>query len=157
MACADLLVVGQIRILEDHLDDGAAGVGHMDDCRDVGLDIGVATRLERPDLDDHIELDRSVLERLARLEHLRRRRLTTVGETDDRADGDVGVVKKRRCPDHVDGAHADRGHVVLGSQPAAVLDERVVEFGAQQRVVDRLRDVALGQGVERHHGRRHLM
>ena len=56
--------------------------------------------------------------------------------------------KKRRCPDHVDGADADRGDVVLGSQPAAVLDERVVELGAQQRMIDRLRDVALGQGVE---------
>ena len=40
---------------------------------------------------------------------------------------------------------ADGRDVVLGRQPAAVLDERVVELGPQQGVVDRLGDVALGQ------------
>ena len=36
----------------------------------------------------------------------------------------------------------------VGGEPAARLDERVVELRAQQRVVDRLGDVAVGQVVD---------
>ena len=44
-AGADLLVVGQVGVLEDDLDDGAGRVGDLDDGRDVGLDVGVAAGL----------------------------------------------------------------------------------------------------------------
>ena len=43
-AGADLLVVGQVGVLEDDLDDRAGGMGDLDDRRDVGLDVGVAAR-----------------------------------------------------------------------------------------------------------------
>jgi hypothetical protein len=50
-------------------------------------------------------------------------------------------VKKRGSAADVDWSHADGRHVVFGGEPAAVLDERVIELGPQQAMVDRLRDV----------------
>ena len=44
-AGADLLVIGQVGVLEDDLDDGAGGVGDLDDRRDVGLDVGITAGL----------------------------------------------------------------------------------------------------------------
>ena len=79
---ADLLVVGQVGVLEDDLDDGAALVGDVDDGLDVGLDVRVAARLEGSDLDDHVELRRAVGERLPRFEHLRLGPMVPVRETD---------------------------------------------------------------------------
>ena len=84
-----------------------------------------------------------------RLEHLGLGAVVAVREADGRPDGDVGAgedglgARDVRRPD----AHAR--DVVLGRQPAAVLDERVVELGTQQRVVDRLRDVPFGQRISR--------
>jgi hypothetical protein len=72
-----------------------------------------------------------------------------VGEADDRADRDVGAGKDRHGAWNVDGAHAHGRHVVLRREAAAVLDERVVELGPQQGMVDGLRDVALGEGLDR--------
>ena len=106
-------------------------MGDVDDRGDVGLDVGVATGPERADLDDHVELGRAVVEGPSRLEDLRRRRLATVGETDDRADGDVGAGKERDGAGNIDGAHTDGRDVVLGREAAAVLDERVIELGPQ--------------------------
>ena len=63
-------------------------------------------------------------------------------------DRDVRPVEDRPGPADVGRPDADRRHVVLGRKPAAVLDERVVELGPQERVVDRLGDVALGQVVD---------
>ncbi len=40
----DLLVVGQVGVLEDDLDDRAGGMGDLDDGRDIGLHVGVAAR-----------------------------------------------------------------------------------------------------------------
>src|SRR6185436_11121388 len=48
----------------------------------------------------------------------------------------------------VDRPNTDRGHVVLAGQPAAGLDELVVKLGPQERVVDRLGDVALRQCLD---------
>jgi sugar phosphate isomerase/epimerase len=45
-------------------------------------------------------------------------------------------------------ANADRGDVVLGGQPAAGLDERIVELGPEERMIDRLGDVPLGHAAE---------
>ena len=67
------------------------------------------------------------------------------GKPIDGPDRDVGAGEDRRGPGDVDRSDADRGDVVRGGEPAAVLDERVVELRPQQRVVDRLGDVALGQ------------
>ena len=69
-------------------------------------------------------------------------------EADRRADLDVGPGEDRDSAADVDRPDADRGDVVLGGQPAARLDEGVVELRPQQRMVDRLRDVALGQVVD---------
>jgi hypothetical protein len=68
-----------------------------------------------------------------------------VREADDRADRDVRAVQDPLGPPHVDRPHADARDVVLRGQPAAVVDERVIELRPKQRVVDRLGDVALGE------------
>ena len=44
VARPDLLVVGQVGVLEDDLDDGAGGVRDVDHGPDVRLDVGVAPR-----------------------------------------------------------------------------------------------------------------
>ena len=146
-AGADLLVVGQVGVLEDDLDDRAGGVGDLDDRGDVGLDVGVAAGLEGADLDDHVELGRAVGQRLARLEDLGRGRWLPCGKPMVVPTA-TSVPARIACgPPDVGRPDADRRDVVLGRQPAAVLDERVVELRPQQRVVDRLGDVALGQVV----------
>ena len=91
VAGPDLLVVGQVGVLEDDLDERPGGVGDVDDRRDVGQDLGVATRLEGPDLDDHVELPRAVADRPHRLEHLGHGQVVAVREADRRPDRDVGA------------------------------------------------------------------
>ena len=71
--------------------------------------------------------------------------VVAVREADRRADRDVGPGQDRAARGNVGRPDADRRDVVLGGQPAAVLDERVVQLGPEQRMVDRLGDVALGQ------------
>ena len=144
----DLLVVGQVGVLEDHLDDRAGGVGDLDDRGDVGLDVGVAADLSAP-------IWMTMSSSVAPSASARRASSTFVsvvwppcGKPIDRPDRDVGAGEDRRRPADVGRPDADRGDVVLGRQPAAVLDERVVELRPQQRVVDRLGDVALGEVVE---------
>ena len=68
-------------------------------------------------------------------------------EADHRADGHVGPPKDRGRTPNVHGTDADRRDVVLRRQPAAGLDERVVQLRLQQGVVDRLRQLVLGDGV----------
>ena len=75
-------------------------------------------------------------------------------EADHGPDRDVGSLEDGLGAADVGRSDADRRDVVLGGETAAVLDELVVELGSQQRVVDRLGDVALGQGVDgKAHGR----
>ncbi len=86
------------------------------------------------------------------LEDLRLGPVVAVREADDGPDRDIGPLEDRPGPGHVRRPDADRRHVVLGGQAAAVLDERVVQLRTEQRVIDRLGDVALGQvlDAERH-------
>ncbi len=87
------------------------------------------------------------------LEHLRLGPVVAMREADRRPDRDIGAVEDRAGAHHVRRSDTDRRDVVLGRQPAAVLDERVVELGAQQRVIDGLGDVAVGQLLD---GRSHV-
>ncbi len=148
----DLLVVGQVGVLEDHLDDCARRVGDVDDRRDVGLDVRIAAGLERADLDDHVELGGAVAEGSHGLEDLRLGAVVAVREADDRPDRDIGPLEDRPGAGHVRRPDADRRHVVLSGQAAAVLNERIVELRSKKTVIDRLGDVALRQGfdAERH-------
>ena len=142
-----LLVVVEVGVLEDHLHQRPRVVRDCHHGGDVVANVLVATGAQRADLDHHVQLGGAVGERVARLEHLRRRRRRAVREADHRADGHVGPPKDRGSTPNVHGTDADRGHVVLRRQPAAGLDERVVQLRLQQGVVDRLRQLALGDGV----------
>ena len=87
----DLLVVGQVGVLEDDLDDRAGVMGDLDDRGDVGADVGVAPGLQGADLDDHVELGRAVGQRPARLEDL------GLGRGDCRAGSRSSSRPRRRC------------------------------------------------------------
>jgi len=65
---------------------------------------------------------------------------------------DVGAGQDRRRPLHVRGTDAHGGDVVLGGEPAAGLDKRVVELRPEQAVVDGLGDVTFAEAgdVEGH-------
>ena len=84
-----------------------------------------------------------------RLEDLGLGPVVAVREADRRADRDVRP--GRGWPPHA-ATSAGRTQTdatsYAGGQPAAGLDERVVELRPKQRVVDRLGDVALGQVVD---------
>ena len=113
--------------------------------------MSASTSASRPDLRapiwmHHVELGRAVGQRSPRLRHLDLGGVVAVRKADRRADGDVGAGQDRLRPAHVGGPAAHRGDVVLGREPATGLDERVVQLGPEQRVVDRLGDVAFGQG-----------
>ena len=69
--------------------------------------------------DDHVELDGSLLDRPLGLEHLRRGEVGAVGETDHRADEDVGARKGIDAADDVEWAAAHGGDVVLGGDGTA--------------------------------------
>ena len=144
-AGADLLVIGEVGVLEDHLDDRPGGVGYLHDRPDVVLDLLVPARLEGADLEDHVQLRGAVREGPARLEHLGLRGVVAVREPDGRPDLDVGPVEDRLRARHVRGAHTHGRDVVLGRQAAAGLHEGIVQLRPQQAVVDGLRDVALGE------------
>ena len=79
-------------------------------------------------------------------------------EADDGAHGHVAALQDRPRLPNVRGPDAHRRDVVLERQAAARLDEGVVELGPEQRMVDRLRDIAFCEAVdgERRRGR-HLM
>ena len=91
---------------------------------------------------------RAVCEGLAGLEDLRLGPVAAVREADHRPDRDVRPGQDCRRPPDVGRPDADRRDVVLGRQPAAVLDKRVVQLGAEKRVINGFRDVALGKGVD---------
>jgi hypothetical protein len=55
-AGAHLLLIGEVRVLEDDLDDRARGVGDLDDRTDVVAHPLVPPGFQRPDVDDHVEL-----------------------------------------------------------------------------------------------------
>ena len=74
--------------------------------------------------------------------------VAAVREADDGADLHIGPAQ-HLPPRDIGRADADRGHVVLGREAEVVLDEGVVELRAQQRVVDRLRELALGHVGDR--------
>ena len=149
VAGSDLLVVGQVGVLEDDLDDGAGSMRDVDHGPDVRLDVGVAPGLEGADLDDHVELARAVADRPDGLEDLGHGQVVAVREADRRADRDGRPVQDLPGPDDIGGPHADGRDVIGQRQPAAGLHEGVVELRPEQRVVDRLGDVAVGQGVDR--------
>ena len=113
--------------------------------------MSASTSASRPDLSAPIWMTMSIsvapsAERLARLEDLGRRQVVAVREADRRADRDV-----RAAP----GSPARDGRRPAGRTPTrrrtrrpagrSSVEERVVELGPQQRVVDRLGDVAVGQ------------
>ena len=85
----DLLVVGQVGILEDDLDDGARVVGYLGDGGDVRLDLRVPARLEGADEQHHVQLGGPVAQCGSGLGHLDVSALVAVGKTDGRADLDV--------------------------------------------------------------------
>ncbi len=132
LAGPDLLVVGEIGVLEDDLDDRPSSMSHVDHGRDIGLDIAVATGLQRADLEHHVELGRAIGEGALCLEHLCLGLMIPMGKADGGADGDVRPVQQPVGTGNVRRTHAHRRHVVFGSQPAPLLDERIVELGAQQ-------------------------
>ena len=129
----------------------------FDDRPDVRFDVGVAAGLERADLEHHVELARAVADRPHRLEDLGLGPMVAVRKADGRPDRDVGAVEDRARTGDVGRPDADRGHVVGQGEPAAGLDEGVVELRPQERVVDRLGDVAVGQVVDGQRHRSHLM
>ena len=146
VAGADLLVVGQVGVLEDDLDDRAGRVGDLDDGRDVGLDVRVAAGLERADLDDHVDLGR------ARRASARCASKTLVSVRWLPCGKPIVVPTLTSVPSRIAAARATsagRTHTDATSYSAArrqpSVDERVVQLRPQQRVVDRLGDVALGQ------------
>ena len=157
LAGADLLVVGQVGVLEDDLDDRAGAVGDLDDRRDVRPDVGVAAGLQRADLDDHVELGRAVGQRSLGLEDLRRGHGVAVREADHGPDRDVRAARIAAARRTSAGRTQTDATSYSSGEPAAGLDERVVELGPQQRVVDRLGDVALGQGLDGEGHVAHLM
>jgi hypothetical protein len=147
-AGSDLLVVGQVCVLEDDLDDRAGSMGDLDDGRDVCPDVDIPTRLERADVQHHVDLAGALLECPPRLEDLGRGQVTAVREPDDRADLHVRPGDELGRAGDVDGADGHRCDVVLDRKAAVLLDEVVVELGPEQRVIDRLRNVAVGESID---------
>jgi hypothetical protein len=97
--------------------------------------------LLRPELDDAFvedgcrlaaEYDVAVADRPDRVEDLGLRAVVAMREADRRSDRHGRAAQDRRGALDVRRSDADRRDVVLGSQPATVLDERVVQLGPEQ-------------------------
>ena len=157
VAGADLLVIGQVGVLEDDLHDRAAGMGDVDDGLDVGPDVGIPAGLQGADLDDHVQFGRPIGQRALGFEDLGGRQVVAMRKPDRRSDLDVRAVQDGPGPEDVGRADTHGRHVVAGRQPAAILDERVVQFGAQEGMVDRLGDVTVGQSIDAQGHHAHLM
>src|SRR5690348_8796866 len=108
----DLLAVVEQRGLEDHLVDRARLVARVGDPRDVVADDVVHPRLERADVDDHVDLARPGADDLARLVGLDLRRRGPEGEADDAGHGDPAALEVRRGPRDPERVDADAGKPV---------------------------------------------
>ena len=87
-------------------------------------------------------------DQLLRLRRLRRGRVAAVREADDGRDEHVRAGDELRCGSDVGGPDGGRRDVVAERQLDALADGGEVELRPQQRVVDRLGDVAVLQGVD---------
>ena len=123
VAGPDLLVVGQVGVLEDHLDDRARRRGRPrrpPRCRPATS--RVAAGLQGADVDDHVDLGRAVGERPARLGDLGRRSSSCrAGSRRPSRPRRRSRPGSRRARADVDRPDADRRDVVLarraGSRP----------------------------------------
>jgi hypothetical protein len=68
-----------------------------------------------------------------------------VRETDDSGDEDVGAFEQLDRQGDVRGSYGCRRDPVAARELDAVADERLVELGTKERVVDRLRDLLVAQ------------
>ncbi len=100
-------------------------------------------RLERADVDHHVDLARAVEDRSPRLVVLGVRRRGAQRKTHHRADLDRRLAQQPRAFGHPGRVHADAGKPVLGRLPAECLDVRPRRVGLEQRVVDHRRDAAV--------------
>jgi hypothetical protein len=83
-------------------------VGDADDRDDVAPDVVVAAGLEGADVDDHVQLHRSLGQRAMRLEDFCFGLVVAVREADDRTHRDLGAGQQLGCSDDVDRPDADR-------------------------------------------------
>src|SRR5512140_3179524 len=138
----DLLGVGEEARLDDHLVRGAGLVTGVGDGGDVGTDRVEHPALERPDVDDHVDLAGAVADGAPRLEGLDLARRGTEREADHRGDGDVRaaqVVGRPADPGRVDADGREAMLLRLGAQLVDLGRRRV---GPKERVVDVVRQVA---------------
>ena len=130
LRASHLLVVGQVGILQNHLDQRLPGAGF------TTAMMSSSTRRsspgpQPPDVDDHVEFGRSVGEGLLHFEDLGGRRVRTVRKPDDGPDLHLGIPEACGEGD-IGGANTDRRHQVVGRQIATLFDVGESELGPQQ-------------------------
>ena len=149
LAAADDLVLGQVRVLEDDLDDRPRGMGDVGHRPDVGLDALVLARAQPADVDDHVELGRAVADRPDGLEDLGLGPVRSVREADHGPDDDVGPGQELATERDVGRSAAHRRDLVPRRDGAAFPHVVERELGSQQRVVDGLGDPLVRQVLDR--------
>ena len=123
-------------------------MGDLDDSGDLLPHVIVASRPQGGDVDHHVDLGRAFFERPPCFEDFGGRRGAAVRKADNGADLDVRSIEQRARARHIAGTNRGGRDIVAGRQLAAVRDEGVIELGPQQRVVDRLGDLRVGQPVK---------
>ena len=118
-----LLLIGEKTALNDDLDQRFP-LGSAYNGGNVLFHIVLVAVLQHPDGDDHIDLRRTVRDRLLRLEHLYFGRCSTLREPDDGTDRNTRPCEPMRRIRHANRADADGGKSVclrLGEQFVEIL------------------------------------
>ena len=149
LAGQDLFLLRQIAGLQNHLQDRAGRVSRFGDLTDFALDVVCVAVLQLADIQHHIQLLASLLQRQLRLRHLNGGLMGAVGETDHRADLDGAALQHFRQDRHVAGPGADAGGAVFQRHLASVANVVFGQVGLQGGMIQHARDIFGGQGHRR--------
>ena len=121
----------------------------LDHLSDLLPDVAVVARDEPADVDHHVQLTRAVLQSKTGLEDLRLSPRGPVRKSDDSPDRNGAACQQIASAFDVARPRANGSDVVLHCKHASGLDRCVIELRLQERVIDRLGDVAVAELFEK--------
>src|SRR5262249_12279993 len=115
---------------------------------DIGLDLRIPSGPERADEQHHVQLRRPIRECGTRFGDLDVRPVVAVREADGGADLDIRAAQDRTGTHDIRWPAADRGHVICRGELTTGVYEGIVELRLEQRMIDGLGDVVVGQVLD---------
>jgi hypothetical protein len=139
----DLLRVGQVTILEDDLHLAAARMASPNDRVDLRSHVGVVAAAHRADVDDHVELLGSFVQRSLRFVDLGARGGRPVWEADGRRRAHAAPGKERRGTAEPVRQDAHARHPAAAGQETPLFELGCRQAGIEQCMIDHAGDLVV--------------